>query len=98
MNDKPEGFLKSCLFVLFALFVVVPLGSYLIAGLFVTGERALEREYSGASIVAVLSLAVLAWAILDKRKKAQLPKCPRCFGKVTEGATECGICGRKLFG
>jgi hypothetical protein len=98
MNDKPEGFLKSCLFVFFALFVVVPLGSYLLAGLLVSGESALQREYSGASIVAVLSLAILAWAILDKRKKAQLPKCPRCFGKVNEGATECGICGRKLFG
>jgi hypothetical protein len=97
MRDKPEG-INGCLFVVFALFVVMPLGSYLLAGLLVSGERAMQRQYSGTSIVVFLILGVLVWAILDKRKKAQLPKCPRCFGKVNVGATECGICGRKLFG
>ena len=96
MNDKPEGFLKGCLFVTFALFVVVPLGGYLLAALLVFGERAVQKEYSGTSIVVVLILGVLAWALLVKRKKAESPKCPQCFGIVNVGATKCVNCGSQL--
>ena len=100
MQDKPEG-IKGCLFVMFALFVVMPLGSYLLAGLFVTGDRSvnwLRTEVSNTELVAGLLIVAVLWLLVVSRKKARAPKCPQCLGIVNVGAIKCVNCGSKLSG
>jgi hypothetical protein len=100
MQDKPEG-IKGCLFVMFALFVVMPLGSFLVAGLFVSGERSVDWLRTGASstkLVAGLLIVVALWLLVVSRKKARAPKCPQCLGIVNVEAIKCVNCGSKLSG
>ena len=110
MRNKSEGF-NGRLFVIFSLFVVLTLGSYLLAWLLVSGERAGQTEYSGGSIVVALIVGAAAWTLANKLivgaaawtlthkgKKAEAPKCPQCLGVINVEATKCVNCGSDISG
>ena len=94
-RDVPKGF-KGGLFVIFPLFVALTLGSYLLAWLLVSGERAGQKEYSGGLFVVALIVGAMAWTLANIGKKAEAPKCPQCLGVVNGEATKCVNCGSDI--
>ena len=110
MRDVPKGF-KGRLFVIFSLFVALTLGSYLLAWLLVSGDRAGQKEYSSGTFVVALIVGAMAWTLANKlivgatawtlakkSKKAESPKCPQCLGVLNEEATKCVNCGSDISG